>query len=744
MDISKERRNVSERQIEPELTSCLPDELRLFSGREAEISEVIALLKDEKKAVVSLHGGPGFGKTAIAIQVSHQLSEDHKIPVLFSQLTTATNEYEMIRQLCLDIGVNHAVDHKPSLIFWLKSIKRNVILVLDDIDNLLEDKTNFYQFIRLLRKNSNQHCQIITTSRMLCEIPDLATDKIQVKEMDAEACLELLKKQCSQQDDILFRKLAELSGYIPLSMCIAGSLVDDYEDPNELLQFPDQQPMKTLKCPNSNQYVDRAINLSYEKCSHEEQETIVRLSVFVGGFSKIAAETVIEKGNFKTTDMLEKLVSRCLIKQSAKHRYSIHPLIKHFLKDKQKSADEKSKRARAEVLMVEHYLELGHQLTIESYSKDSYKDSREALKREASNIQNVLKIVCEQEDPIRPDISECIARSKIYTTSARLFSLFVRTIIPGSNMDEFLQRCASLAKKRRQIRMKIDFDCLLADQERIKSIGKSDELFLSTMEEIKKAFETYYENMKEDKSLCAHFYFQNAEYLLRQAQTASHEKKLDLQIEARKDLRKSLELRETLAETSVGKADKIFSLLCLGKVCKYISASERFLKKENKNAWEQARKYFEEAVQLSQEHLGEHELTSSCYKHLGDLLFDKREMAEEFYTTAREMQEQLGLDASERHVRLLNNLGKYLRETGNQIKAIEVLKSARDTAEKLAENDEPTVWKTKVYTSLALTYDLVGKKSQAARYAKRALEFGRIEKIIKTYEHVRLRQISEL
>ena len=295
--------------------------------------------------------------------------------------------------------------------------------------------------------------------------------------------------------------------------------------------------------------------------------------------------------------------------------------------------------------------------------------------------------------------------------------------------------------------MKIDFDCLLADQERSKSIGKSDELFLSMMEEIKKAFETHYESIKEHKSLCAHFYFQNAEYLLRQAQTVSHEEKLDLQIEARKDLRKSLELRETLVETSVGKADKIFSSLCLGKVCKYISASERFLKRENKNAWEQARKYFEEAVQLSQEHLGEHVLTSSCYKHLGDLLFDKGEMAEEFYTTAREMQEQLGLKASERHVRLLNNLGKYLRETANpikRIKAIKVLESARDTAEKLAENDEPTVWKTKIYTSLALTYDLVGKKSQAVCYAKRALEFGRIEKIIKAYEHERLRQISEL
>ena len=76
--------------MEREPTSCLPDKLPLFTGREVEIQNVIALLKDEGKAVVSLHGGPGFGKTAIAIQVSHQLSEDHNIPVVFSQLTTAT------------------------------------------------------------------------------------------------------------------------------------------------------------------------------------------------------------------------------------------------------------------------------------------------------------------------------------------------------------------------------------------------------------------------------------------------------------------------------------------------------------------------------------------------------------------------------------------------------------------------------------------------------------------------------
>ena len=58
-------------------------------------------------------------------------------------------------------------------------------------------------------------------------------------------------------------------------MCIAGPRVDDFENPDELLQYLEKQPMKTLECPDSDQYVKQAINMSYEKCSDEEKETFV-------------------------------------------------------------------------------------------------------------------------------------------------------------------------------------------------------------------------------------------------------------------------------------------------------------------------------------------------------------------------------------------------------------------------------------------------------------------------------------
>ena len=741
---------MNERQEEcRELMSCLPDKLPTFIARDAEIQRVISLIEEEK-AVVSLHGGPGFGKTAIAIEVSHKLDEDHNVPVIFCQLTTATTVDEMVRGLCRDVGIYHEDDPKSSLIVWLKNVKSKVIFVMDDIDNLLEDKTFFYEFVRLLRKNSNQHCQIVTTSRTSCEIRELLTAEVQVEEMDDEACMELLRQQCPEQEDEFLRRLAEPCGKIPLAMCIAGSRVDDFEDSDELLQHLQQQPMKTLKCPKSDEYVYRAINMSYEKCSKKEKETLVRLAVFEGIFSEKAATAVIEKEDLETKDILNNLFSQSLIKHPTKNRYSIHLLIKHFLNDQQKGENEMADRAReaamrAEVLMVEYYLKLGHDLTIQSYSKDGYKANREALKQEAHNI------CCQQKDPTTSDISDRLAHSKVYTTSARFFSLFVRTIIPGSIVDEFLQRCADLAEERKQHGIKINFDCLLADQERSKSIGKSDEYFNSKMEEIQKEFETHYEDLKEDKSLCAHYHYQYGRYLSRKSESHKGDEqlkeRLDLLNQGRARLEKSLELRKALTGSSVETADEVFSLLHLGHICKLILTSEHFLgkKDESKKSLEKAEKYYREAKGLCENHLGDHELTAYCYKSLGDLFFKMRkpDLAEREYTTAKEMRENLGLDASKSHVFLLKNLGNCLMKCKRPNEAIELLESARDMAEKLAENDEPNDYKAKMYTSLAIAHNSLKKTSKnAVKYAKKAQEFHGLQDVITKYEYKILQEIS--
>ena len=262
-------------------------------------------------------------------------------------------------------------------------------------------------------------------------------------------------------------------------------------------------------------------------------------------------------------------------------------------------------------------------------------------------------------------------------------------------------------------------------------------------EKIKNEFETHFEEIKEDKSLCAHYYNLYGRYLSHKSDELFREERLNLQVEARKQLEKSLKLRETLADTSLGKADKVLSLLHLGNKCKLISQSQNILDKRNEStsSLKQARNYYYDARHLSETQLGEHELTASCYKCLGDTFFiDSPKMAEQFYAPAKKMRENLGLHFSRRHALLLNNFGRCLTQINRADEAIALLETARDMAEKLPESDEQNQCKAKIYTSLALAYDSTENYPKSLEYARKALEMG-IERVIRYNEQKRLREI---
>ena len=255
---------------------------------------------------------------------------------------------------------------------------------------------------------------------------------------------------------------------------------------------------------------------------------------------------------------------------------------------------------------------------------------------------------------------------------------------------------------------------MLVAEERYNTVGKSDEDFILKMKEIKKEFETHYEDLEENKSLCAHYCYQYGRYLWRKSKSHNGEERLDLQTQARDQLKKSLELRKTLTGTPEGKADNIFSLLQLGKICTSIGETERDLKKSNasKTSFSKAKEYYREAIQLSESDLGGHELTSSCYKHSGDLFLTTEEfkLAEKEYTTAKNMCENLGLDASEKYAFILKNLGECLVDSERADEAIEALEKACDIVEKLPKSAKmENVLLPSAYASLAVAYNLTQK-----------------------------------
>ncbi|XP_028411855.1 uncharacterized protein LOC114534593 [Dendronephthya gigantea] len=712
--------------------------LSYIAGK-SEVQNAIALINEKSNEVVSLHGGPGFEKSAIAIEVTEQLKENREILVIFSDLTTAKNVDEMIQRFCNDIGEKPELyhqhdDQKSPLVLWLESVKAKVIFVMDGIDNLLEEnnRPDFHDILHSLAKAGN--CQIITTSSLAYQIPDISIEQIHVKEMDDDACIELLRKQWPENDDEFLQRLASRCGNIPLAMSIAASQIDDFEDPYEFLHYLEESPYNTLERPESKLFVYRTINSSFARLDEEQKEVIVRLATVEGSFNEEAAHVIIEKEKRKTCNILQNLVGRNLIKRQSNYRYSIHLLIKLFLKDYQTGNHESAENAvaqamRAEYLMVEYYLKLGHDLTIKSYSKDGYKPNREALKQDAHNIQNVLKICCKQDDPANSDIPECLAKSKIYTTSAGFFSLFVRTIIPANFVDEFLRRCAQLARERTQHALEIKFECLLVDQERSKTIEESDEMYILKMEEIIKDFDVYSDECTKDVSILVYYHYQYGRYLSRKAENLKREERKPLQIQARKQFEISLKLR-CKPEKPTEIADKIFILLNLGNIWKKMF---RIPKINRENALRAAQKYHEEAFQMSKTILGNHELTSTCLKYFGDLFLTTKhyKLAEEKFTLAKNMREYLGLQAGESYAFLLSNLGICLTKDGRPEEALDFLGKARELTEDLAGIDKLNYCKAKVYANLALTYHSIEEFSKdAIKYAKKAMKFKNISKVL--------------
>ena len=113
-----------------------------FSGRDAEMNKIISFLMDKDVGVVNAVGGPGFGKSSITIEVSHRLCENHDITIIFSYLSNASCRAEVIRRLCLDVGVQaDGENSESSLIFWSRNIEKKVVLVMDNIEQLLEGET---------------------------------------------------------------------------------------------------------------------------------------------------------------------------------------------------------------------------------------------------------------------------------------------------------------------------------------------------------------------------------------------------------------------------------------------------------------------------------------------------------------------------------------------------------------------------------------------------------------------------
>ncbi len=305
----------------------LPVQSTSFIGREREQDEVMALL--QKAKLVTLTGVGGSGKTRLALEVAKELLAEYLDGIWLVELASLGDSALVSQAVARVLGVRE--EPARSLLSTLADSlqPRHLLLVLDNCEHLIEACVGLV--IALLR--TCPHLHILASSRERLEVagetsyrvPSLAVpdpDHLPAPERlpEYEAVqLFLERAQARRSDFTLTAKNAQsvaqvcarLDG-IPLAIELAAARVSALSVEGIAARLDDCFRLLTggprTALPRQ-QTLRATLDWSYNLLSTKEQVLFRRLSVFRGGWTLEAAETVCTSAGIAQDEVLNLLVA---------------------------------------------------------------------------------------------------------------------------------------------------------------------------------------------------------------------------------------------------------------------------------------------------------------------------------------------------------------------------------------------------------------------------------------------------
>ena len=128
-----------------------------FIGREADLRHLTGLLAQDR--LVTIVGGPGLGKTRLAIETGHAVAGGHPGGVWFVSLAATRNRLEMIGTI---LGATGLRDHAASLEGLARRLaNRPALLILDNCEHQLEACRRFGDLVL----SAGTELRMLATSR---------------------------------------------------------------------------------------------------------------------------------------------------------------------------------------------------------------------------------------------------------------------------------------------------------------------------------------------------------------------------------------------------------------------------------------------------------------------------------------------------------------------------------------------------------------------------------------------------
>jgi predicted ATPase/DNA-binding CsgD family transcriptional regulator len=316
----------------------LPVPLTSFFGREREVAALAALLRQPSVRLVTLTGPGGVGKTRLGLHVAAEGSDTFADGVCFVPLDPVSDPAQVMPAIAKALGLWEALD-RPLLDHVRDYLREQHLLLL--LDNFEHVATAAPQLAALLVSCPRLH--LLVTSRAALHlsgeyafpVPPLPTpDLAQLEDAQALAQVAAVRLfverahaihpafQLTQANARTIAEICVRLDGLPLAIELAAARVK-LLPPQALLQrLSHRLDLLTggpRDLPTRQQTLRNTLQWSYDLLTSEEQRLFRWLSIFVGGCTLEAAETVCRAESFHASSVLEgvaSLLDKSLVQQT--------------------------------------------------------------------------------------------------------------------------------------------------------------------------------------------------------------------------------------------------------------------------------------------------------------------------------------------------------------------------------------------------------------------------------------------
>ena len=314
----------------------LPLQLSSFIGREKEIAEIKSLVAANR--LVTLTGSGGVGKTRHALQAGTELLDDFPDGVWFVDLAPVSDPALVPHAVASALNVREELG-RPLMTTLQEFLEaRNALLLLDNCEHLLEACVQTVEALLrscpALKILAGSREALGMTGEMAFRVASLSVpDAKRLPPLehlaDYDAVRLFAERAAASRGqfqvgpgnaEAVVQVCARLDG-IPLAIELAAARVNAFSPEQIAARLDDRFKILAGKSGTAlarHQTLRAVLDWSYSLLSREEQVVLQRLSIFAGGWTLEAAESVcvLDGDDLNIMDALARLVDKSLVQMT--------------------------------------------------------------------------------------------------------------------------------------------------------------------------------------------------------------------------------------------------------------------------------------------------------------------------------------------------------------------------------------------------------------------------------------------